>query len=160
LPLEYRFTTSVKIYPHGGKILYPKITYYLTFKSSDEIMGGSLRLIEATPVITERKKGFGGPWTDTLTINDDQRERIEYLFLALECYDQLMREYFTIARFKFVNWGWAWNRTIIMTKRKQWWKYFFNKRINLFKKIPSEWIKKYGERGILLEDWSERVEKQ
>ncbi len=150
---EYMLDTSVKIFPHGGKILYPMLTYYVTFDNSDEVKGKSLKYYEATPVITDSKRGYGGPWDHSVFITEDEKQRIKYLFLLLECRDQLLNEYFTIARFKYRH-GWAWNRVIHQIKRKRW---YHEAQIKQFKEAPKEWIKEHGEEGTSLQEWSDTI---
>lgn len=149
----YKLNAEVEIHRHGGMVLYPKFSYILTYKNTKALHSGVAKLINATPVISKNK---GGPWSfevPPLTENDVQS--IEYLYLMLECYDQLLREYVTIARFKYVFGGWAWNKVIFTTQRKK----KLNKyKIKMFKKASPKWIKKYGNRGTLVQDWSDLLD--
>ncbi len=146
---KFKMIARIKIYPHGGKILYPKFNYILTFENTKAMMSGVARLIGATPVISKQE---GGPWSfDVPKLSKNDIQSIEYLYLALECSDQLLRNYFTIARFKYVAGGWAWNTVFKMKKLRPW-----NKQeIKLFKEVPPKWVEKYSEEGELVQDWSD-----
>ena len=89
----------------------------------------------------------GGPWPIGIPLTMQQFERIDCVYLALECKDRDEKDYFTIAMFEYTLRRWGLRRSVFKTQRKR---FLTKKKIELFYTEPRKWHEKYGKTGKII----------
>ena len=121
-----------------GVVRYPKFHYILTFKDSEDVKTDTKNIRHETTMLQDRESAS---WNiAAIQLTKDECEHIQYLYLVSECMNQIKINYFTIIEFEYNRGIWDTKRIISDIKMK----WFRKKKIELFKKKPKEWIKKYG----------------
>ena len=143
---QFNFINRVAFYRDGGIVKYPIFHHILLLRNPFEIGSATTKIIQGTPMISGSR---GGPWLIGIPITQQQLERIDCIYMALECKDRDEKDYFTIAMFEYILRRWEIKRSVYKTKRKRFW----NKHIiKIFQNEPAKWVGKYGKRGKLINE--------
>lgn len=143
---KFMLRNTVYIYRSGGIVKYPKFHHILLLKNPFGINHATTRIIQGTPMLDV---GRGGSWDIDIPLSKEQLDRIDCIYLALECTDREEKDYFTVTKFEYIFNRWELKMSSFRTRRKRFW----NKQImEMFKKEPRKWIEKYGKKGKIVNE--------